>query len=66
MTLLLLIYCFDFFPSFSIGKFIVGLQISSLVVQPFFEILMQMSQYTNYQLLKMRVEELKKNTDKEN
>ena len=66
MTLFLIIYAFRLLPSFSVGQLMVGLQIMSMIIQPLFQILMQTNQYANYQLLKMRLEELFQNIDKEN
>lgn len=66
MTLFLIIYAFRLLPSFSVGQLMVGLQIMSMIIQPLFQILMQTNQYANYQLLKMRLEELFQNIGKEN
>ena len=57
--LLLFIYAFQLLPSFSIGQLMVCLNIVSLIIQPLFEILVQINQYANYSILKKRLSELK-------
>ncbi len=59
--LLLLVYFFKLIPFFSIGKLIACMNLLSLIMAPLFQVLLQIHNYSNYFLLKQRLDDLKRN-----
>lgn len=64
LTIVVAIYVFKWIDNFSIGKLLASINIISLIIQPLFQLLSEMNQFSNYRLLKARLEDLQLYTKK--